>query len=864
MENGTDITCAPLEDNEMSVDTDFSSGSSQNASFILSSGFQTGGNKCPRVMKASRLKRCNFKRETEGEAQEVPECEMLSDEDEQRMSQIQHVENRCRAHSEHISEHKRRKLEIPEEGTPVENKRVKRAGMYLLGPVLGSSPVKSIVQCLARRDGTDDFYTLKILTLEDAEEETQDDRQGRMLLHTEYSLLSLLHNQDGVIHHHGFFKDCALEERQTSDRGLVYTGKVKQRLCLVLDCLCAHDFSSRNADLLNLQHYVIREKKLSEKESIVIFYDTVRVVDSLHKKNIVHRDLKLGNLVLNRCTRRVTITNFCLGKHLGSENDRLKDQRGSPAYISPDVLCGKPYLGKPSDMWALGVVLFTMLYGQFPFYDSSPTQLFNKIRAADYSIPSDGRVSENTISLIRRLLVLEPKHRMTASEVLDFLSVIIATSKLGTYADELLQVVPDIDDSKEDKSEVKQCLQEEPGADRMDDFQNITQQEQNESEQYIGPSMMAAQCIRRAGQIPTQRIGQDAHEVTGDELNQYQHLLHPVLTGQPFSVVPQPTRSLSHHYTVSQSLGGLPSGDTERMHSVTETGNMGRVAVPVASSSMHSQDPVHLYQVQPCQGLLNRHRVNVDRCVPVSHCPSNNTTAQCILNGSCLTQEVQNLAASQMQDNGEVGHNHSSSSVFQHRNAYVPDSLDHQKQLHGSEALGSNNCRAEGVRNVRQGDHSGSGCQVEPVITSVILSNRDSYVRQRQLSSFISSLGLTSAVTIPTVPYICNSHNSYRHETQSHSPQQIAARNLDGVRNSTSTRQGMSSSAQPSWYARGGHSSSVLQGMSQIKQDILRQCSISPRFRRNLVQRLSLILQSRHETRNSQTTDDSSNGRGRN
>jgi hypothetical protein len=50
-----------------------------------------------------------------------------------------------------------------------------------------------------------------------------------------------------------------------------------------LDCLCAHDFSSRNADLLNLQHYVIREKKLSEKESIVIFYDTVRVVDSLHK-----------------------------------------------------------------------------------------------------------------------------------------------------------------------------------------------------------------------------------------------------------------------------------------------------------------------------------------------------------------------------------------------------------------------------------------------------------------------------------------------------------------------------------------------------------------------------------------------------
>jgi serine/threonine-protein kinase 40 len=47
---------------------------------------------------------------------------------------------------------------------------------------------------------------LQILTLKDSDEETQDDRQGKMLLHTEYSLLSLLHDQDGVIHHHGFFK----------------------------------------------------------------------------------------------------------------------------------------------------------------------------------------------------------------------------------------------------------------------------------------------------------------------------------------------------------------------------------------------------------------------------------------------------------------------------------------------------------------------------------------------------------------------------------------------------------------------------------------------------------------------------------
>ncbi len=50
-------------------------------------------------------------------------------------------------------------------------------------------------------------------------------------------------------------------------------------------------------------------------------------------------------------------------------------------------ILGKPYLGKPSDMWALGVVLFTMLYGQFPFYDKQPQELFRKIKTADYTFP---------------------------------------------------------------------------------------------------------------------------------------------------------------------------------------------------------------------------------------------------------------------------------------------------------------------------------------------------------------------------------------------------------------------------------------------------------------------------------------------
>ncbi|XP_046847855.1 serine/threonine-protein kinase 40-like isoform X2 [Xenia sp. Carnegie-2017] len=295
---------------------------------------------------------------------------------------------------------------------------LKRAGYFLLGPRLGNSPVRSIVQCLAKRDGTDDFYCLKMLTIEEPGHETQDDKQGKMLLHTEYSLLSLLHDQDGVVHHHGLFQDEFTEEIHERDlTGIHRTQRVRKRVCLILDCLSPHEFSNVTSELINLQHYVIREKKLTEKEAIVIFYDIVRVVESLHSKNIVHRDLKLGNIVLNRSTKKITITNFCLGKHLIRENDLLKDQRGSPAYISPDVLSGQPYSGKASDMWALGVVLYTMLYGQFPFYDSVPHELFRKIKAAEFAIPTDGRVTSSTMKLIQSLLILNPKKRLTASQV---------------------------------------------------------------------------------------------------------------------------------------------------------------------------------------------------------------------------------------------------------------------------------------------------------------------------------------------------------------------------------------------------------------------------------------------------------------
>lgn len=319
----------------------------------------------------------------------------------------------------------------------------------MLGHELGTSPGVPQTQYLARKDNTSEFYLLKILSYdEESELVNKETQQGKTLLHTEYSLLSLLTDLDGVIHHHGLFCDYALEEKQIKSADgtaqSIYTGRVKRRLILVLDCVHAHEFCQRSSAYVNLQKYV-QHYKFSEIEALTVFYEIVKVVEQLHQRNIIHRDLKLNNIVLNRRTNKVIITNFFLAKHLNSEDDNLYDQRGSPAYISPDVLAGKPYKGKPSDVWALGVILFTIVFGKFPFLDTTPSALFKKIRQADYTIPLDSRsCSPQTIQLIRSMLTLNPTERFTASEVRT--DVERALDNLRGPRIEIDQIVPELEE----------------------------------------------------------------------------------------------------------------------------------------------------------------------------------------------------------------------------------------------------------------------------------------------------------------------------------------------------------------------------------------------------------------------------------
>lgn len=147
------------------------------------------------------------------------------------------------------------------------NNGIHQGDFLIVGsPIHGVNPntVRNLVEYLAKRDSSDEFMILKVLTTSSGSD-SSDERQGKVLLHNERLILSLLNDQPGVIHHHGLFRD-------------------RNHFILVLDCLIAHEFDTdgRYKDYINLQHYVIKKKKLSEREALEMFHDILLTLQVLH------------------------------------------------------------------------------------------------------------------------------------------------------------------------------------------------------------------------------------------------------------------------------------------------------------------------------------------------------------------------------------------------------------------------------------------------------------------------------------------------------------------------------------------------------------------------------------------------------
>ncbi len=172
---------------------------------------------------------------------------------------------------------------------------------------------------------------------------------------------------------------------------------------------------------------VSRAGSFTEKDAMVIIRQVLSAVAHMHARNIVHRDLKLENILLSDdgAAPRVKLIDFGLAR-FKPEGQTLRTICGSPLYIAPEILeletskNEDEFYTPACDMWSVGVILFALLSGYSPFDDEDEGVLYRNIRNGIYHLEPGvwDFISDPAKSLVAALLETDPNRRLSAEQAL--------------------------------------------------------------------------------------------------------------------------------------------------------------------------------------------------------------------------------------------------------------------------------------------------------------------------------------------------------------------------------------------------------------------------------------------------------------
>nr|XP_046915508.1 tribbles-like [Dermatophagoides farinae] len=177
-----------------------------------------------------------------------------------------------------------------------------------------------------------------------------------------------------------------------------------------------HSFILFSPSFGDLHSYVRNKRRLRENEAMPLFRQIVEIVADCHRNGIILRDLKLRKFIFSNKERTQLKLETLEGASLFDDDDTLTDKHGCPAYVSPEILLSNSFSGLAADCWGMGVILYTMLVGRYPFHDVNPSSVFCKIRRGSYYIPD--HLSKHGKCLIRSLMRMDPDERLTADDTL--------------------------------------------------------------------------------------------------------------------------------------------------------------------------------------------------------------------------------------------------------------------------------------------------------------------------------------------------------------------------------------------------------------------------------------------------------------
>ena len=242
-----------------------------------------------------------------------------------------------------------------------------------------------------------------------------------------------------------------------------------------------------------LNELLKRRKTLTEIEVQCYIIQMIKGLIYLHSHKIIHRDLKLGNLFLTD-KMQLKIGDFGLATKLDYDGEKKKTLCGTPNYIAPEVLDSGSGHSYEVDIWAVGIIIYTLIVGKPPFETNDIKLTYKYIKGVIYKIPDDAKISYPAVKLIKKILVREPKDRPSFEEILmdDFFNQGAAIPKLLPSAslatppslDYIKKYMPNADENGICHLHEKQKIEEEKAKkeikDKIDDKNNPNNKIENQ------------------------------------------------------------------------------------------------------------------------------------------------------------------------------------------------------------------------------------------------------------------------------------------------------------------------------------------------------------------------------------------------
>lgn len=215
---------------------------------------------------------------------------------------------------------------------------------------------------------------------------------------------------------------------------------------------------------------VTEKGNYTEQHAAALSRQILEGVAYLHQQGIVHRDLKLENMLMlnERDDSPIKIADFGLSKFYSAETI-LSTMCGSPQYVAPEVLSigdGKTEYSPAVDMWSMGVILFILLSGYSPFDDDNDAVLFEKIKKGCYDDddPIWEGISAEAKDLVAKLLTVDGAKRLTAVQALQHPWIASFGGPAASDAKQLQGVVNNMKTMAAKRDNTRKSIIEDPSA----------------------------------------------------------------------------------------------------------------------------------------------------------------------------------------------------------------------------------------------------------------------------------------------------------------------------------------------------------------------------------------------------------------